>query len=54
MIHFFGRSSMGNPKIAIVAYCLAIGFILVVAFHSSSKTLIAASLPSVTPVADVK
>jgi hypothetical protein len=31
---------MGKPKIAIVAYCLAVGFIRVVAFHLSSKTLI--------------
>jgi hypothetical protein len=39
---------MGNPKIAVVAYCLAVGFILVVAFHSSSKTLVTASVPAVT------
>jgi hypothetical protein len=45
---------MGNPTISIVAYCLAIGFILVIAFHSSSKTLITASVPAVTPVADLK
>ena len=45
---------MGNPKIAIVAYCLAVGFILVVAFHSPSKTLVTASVPTVTPVADLK
>jgi hypothetical protein len=45
---------MGGPKIAIVAYCLAVGFILAVASHSSSKTLIAASVPDVTPVADLK
>jgi hypothetical protein len=45
---------MGNPKIAMVAYCLAVGFILVVAFHSSSKTLVTASVPAVTPVADLK
>jgi hypothetical protein len=51
---FRGGLSMGNPKIAIVAYCLAVGFILVVAFHSSSKMLIAASAPAVTPVADLK
>jgi hypothetical protein len=35
-----GGLSMGNPKITIIAYRLAIGFILAVAFHSSSKTLI--------------
>ena len=45
---------MGNPKIAIVAYCLAVGFILVVAFHSPSKPLITASVPAVAPVADLK
>jgi hypothetical protein len=42
--------SMGNPKIAIVAYCLAIGFILAVAFHSPSKMFVTASAPIVTPV----
>jgi hypothetical protein len=42
---------MGNPKITIIAYCLAIGFILAVAFHTSSKTLITASVPA---VADLK
>jgi hypothetical protein len=42
---FPGGLSMGNPKIAIVAYCLAVGFILVVALHSPSKTLITASAP---------
>jgi hypothetical protein len=45
---------MGNPKIAIVAYCLAVGFILVVAFHSSSRTLITASVPVVTSGADMR
>jgi hypothetical protein len=42
---------MGNPKITIIAYCLAIGFILVVAFHSPSKTLITADAPASIPVA---
>jgi hypothetical protein len=42
---------MGNPKVAIVAYCIAVGFILFVAFHSSSKTLIASSVPAITPLA---
>jgi hypothetical protein len=42
---------MGNPKIAILAYCPAVGFILAVAFHTSSKTLITASVPA---VADLK
>jgi hypothetical protein len=45
---------MGNTKIAIAAYCLAIGFILAVAFRSPSKDLGAASEPALTPVADVK
>jgi hypothetical protein len=44
---------MGDPKIAIVAYCLAVGFILVVAFQPS-KTMTAASVPAVTPVANLK
>jgi hypothetical protein len=38
---------MGNPKTTIIAYCLAIGFILAVAFRTSSKTLITASVPAV-------
>jgi hypothetical protein len=50
---FSGGLSMGNPKIAIVAYCLAVGFILVVAFQPS-KTMTAASVPAVTPVANLK
>jgi hypothetical protein len=41
---------MGNSKIAIVAYCLAIGFILAVAFHSHSEMLITASAPVAAPV----
>jgi hypothetical protein len=45
---------MGNPKIAIVAYCLAAAFILVVAFHSPSKTLITASAPAIAPVSNLK
>jgi hypothetical protein len=43
---------MGNPG-AIVAYFLAVGFILVVAFHSSSKRLITASAPTVMPASDL-
>jgi hypothetical protein len=45
---------MWNPKIAIVAYCIAICFILAVAFYSPSKQLIAASVPVQTPVSDLK
>jgi hypothetical protein len=37
---------LGNPKIAILAYNLAVGFILAVAFHSPSTELTAASEPS--------
>ena len=40
---------MGNPKIAIVAYCLAVGFILAIAYHSPSK-LVTASAPVAAPV----
>jgi hypothetical protein len=55
MIHFFGEvDQMGNSKIAIVAYFLAVGFILVVVFHSPAETLITASVPAVTPVSNLK
>ena len=39
---------MGYPKITVVAYGLAVGFILIVAFYSSPKTLIASSVPAAT------
>ena len=41
---------MNNPKIALLTYCLAAGFILVVAFHTPSKMLIAvnAQIPPMT------
>ena len=42
---------MGNLKVAIFAYCLAFGFVLLVAFHTTSKTLITASVSTVTPAA---
>jgi len=45
---------MSNPKIAIVAYCLAVGFIFAVAFSSPSKRMVAASEPVLTPVVDMK
>jgi hypothetical protein len=45
---------MRNPKIAIAAYCLAVGFILAVAFHSPSKQMVAASEPVPAPVVDLK
>jgi hypothetical protein len=46
---------MGDPKIALAAYCLAVGLILAVAFHSPSpKQIIAASEPALRPVVDLK
>jgi hypothetical protein len=45
---------MSNPKIAIVAYCLAVGFIFAVAFYSPSKQMVAATEPALTPVVDLK
>jgi hypothetical protein len=45
---------LGNPKIAIFAYGLAIGFILAVAFHSPSRELAAASESVLTPAVDLK
>jgi hypothetical protein len=51
---FRGGLSMGNPKIAIVAYCLAVGFILAVALHSQSKTLATADLLAERPAAPTK
>jgi hypothetical protein len=45
---------MGNPKITVVAYCLAVGFILAVAFSSPPKMSITTSVPAVTPVSDLK
>jgi hypothetical protein len=45
---------MANLKIAIIAYCLAVGFILAVAFYSSSKQMVAASEPVLKPVVELK
>jgi hypothetical protein len=45
---------MSNPKIAIVAYFLAVGFILIVALHTSPKTPIMASAPTEQPVTVLK
>ena len=45
---------MGNPKIAIVTYLLAVGFIFAVAFHSPSKQTVATAEPVLTPVVDLK
>jgi hypothetical protein len=45
---------MSSPKFALVAYLVAIGFILAIAFHSPSKQIVAASEPVLTPVVDLK
>jgi hypothetical protein len=45
---------MGNPKIAIVAYRLAVGFILAVTLHSPSKTLAPADMVAARPAALIK
>ena len=44
---------MGN-KLAMVPYCLAVGFILAVAIYSPSKQMVAASEPVLTPVVELK
>jgi hypothetical protein len=51
---FWGGITMSNSKIALLAYGLAVGFILTVAFHLSSKQMVAASEPVLTPVVDLK
>lgn len=45
---------MRNPKIAMLCYGLAAGFILVVAFHSPTKMLVAADVQSSTTILSVK
>jgi hypothetical protein len=45
---------MGHPKIAVVTYCFAVGFILAVVFYPPSKQMVAASEPVLTPVVDLK
>jgi hypothetical protein len=45
---------MGSPKIATLVYCLAAGFILVVALYSSPRGVITAGMPAVTPISDLK
>jgi hypothetical protein len=51
---FWEVITMGNPKIAIVAYCLAAGFILAVALGSPSKTQTGAGMSALTPISDPK
>jgi hypothetical protein len=43
-----GESTMNSPKMAVLAYCLAVGFILAVAFHSRAKLLVAADAAPTT------
>jgi hypothetical protein len=43
-----------GKKMAVLTYCLAVGFILVVAFHTPSKVLIAARAQAEAPVAPLK
>jgi hypothetical protein len=45
---------MPNSKIAMLAYCLAVGFILVVAFHSPAKVLVAADASAPTTTLSAK
>jgi hypothetical protein len=44
-------STMRNPKIAILAYGLAAGFIWIVAFHSPAKVL--ATADAIAPTTNV-
>jgi hypothetical protein len=43
-----------GAKITIAAYCLAVGFILTVAFYLPSKRMVATGEPVLTPVVDLK
>ena len=43
-----------GKKMVVLTYCLAVGFILAVAFHSPSKVLIAAGADIATPNASPK
>jgi hypothetical protein len=45
---------MRNSTVAIIAYALAIGFILAVAFHSPVKFKMAAGAPAPTAASDAK
>jgi hypothetical protein len=47
-------STMSNSKITLLAYGLAVGFILAVAFHLPSKQMVAANEPVLTPVVNLK
>jgi hypothetical protein len=43
---FWEGSTMRNSKIAMLAYGLAVGFVLLVALHSPAKVLIASDAPA--------
>jgi hypothetical protein len=43
-----------GAKTSTAAYCLAVGFILAVAFYSPSKQMVAAGEPVLTPVVVLK
>jgi uncharacterized protein (UPF0333 family) len=45
---------MRNSKIAILCYGLAVGFVLVVAFHSPAKVVVAADAPAPTAIINAK
>jgi hypothetical protein len=45
---------MRNPKIAMLWYGLAVGFILVIAFYSPGKVLVASDAPTPTTTLSVK
>ena len=45
---------MSNPKLLLAAFCIAVGFILAVAFHSAGKTQVAASAQIVWPIASAE
>jgi hypothetical protein len=47
-------STMGNSKIGMFGYGLAVGFILVVAFHSPAKVVVAADAPAPSTTLDAK
>src|ERR1700722_2368706 len=47
-------STMRNPKIAMLWYGLAVGFILVVAFHSPAKVLVASEALTPTTALSAK
>ena len=42
---------MSNPKFALVAYCIAVGFILAVVFRGAAPTLVAVSAQVAEPIA---